>query len=52
MTLRLMPTTSVYDRTVAREQHEKIGIVDHSGRTLVLMRSGDASGQNDFRLRQ
>ena len=52
MTLRLMPTTSVYDRAVAREQHEKIGIVDHSVRTLFLMRGGDASGQNDFRLRQ
>ena len=52
MTLRLMPTSSVYDRAVAREQHEKIGIVDHSVRTLFLMRGGDASGRNDFRLRQ
>lgn len=51
MTLRLMPTTSVYDRQIAREQHEKIGIVDHSVRTLFLMRGKDASGQNDFRIR-
>ena len=51
MTLRLMPTTSVYDRQIAREQHEKIGIVDHSVRTLFLMRGNDASGQNDFRIR-
>ena len=51
MTLRLMPTTSVYDRAVAREQHEKIGIVDHSLRTLFLMRGEDQSGQNDFRIR-
>ncbi len=51
MTLRLMPTTSVYDRAVAREQHEKIGIVDHSVRTLFLMRGEDRSGQNNFRVR-
>jgi hypothetical protein len=51
MTLRLMPTTSVYDRQIAREQHEKIGIVDHSVRTLFLLRGNDASGQNDFRVR-
>ncbi len=51
MTLRFMPTTSVFDRALAAEQHEKIGIVDHSVRTLFLMRGGDASGQNDFQLR-
>ena len=51
MTLRLMPMTSVYDRQIAREQHEKIGIVDHSVRTLFLLRGNDASGQNDFRVR-
>jgi ectoine hydroxylase-related dioxygenase (phytanoyl-CoA dioxygenase family) len=51
MTLRFMPTSSVFDRTLATEQHEKIGIVDHAVRTLFLMRGGDASGQNDFRLR-
>lgn len=51
MTLRLMPTTSVYDRAVARKQHEKIGIVDHSLRTLFLLRGEDPSGKNDFRVR-
>ncbi len=51
MTLRFMPTSSVFDRALATEQHEKIGIVDHAVRTLFLMRGGDTSGQNDFRLR-
>ena len=51
MTLRLMPTTSVFDRKIAREQHESIGLVDHSVRTLFLMRGEDRSGKNDFRVR-
>ncbi len=51
MTLRFMPTTSVFDRDRAREMHKTIGIVDHSDRTLFLMRGDDRSGENDFRLR-
>ena len=51
MTLRLMPTSSVFDRDLARAQHEKIGIVDHSVRTLFLLRGEDRSGRNDFRIR-
>ncbi|NKB56568.1 MAG: phytanoyl-CoA dioxygenase family protein [Alphaproteobacteria bacterium] len=52
MTLRFMPTSSIFDRALATEQHEKIGIVDHSARTLFLMRGGDVSGQNDFQVRR
>ena len=51
MTLRFMPTTSVFDRERAREMHETMGIVDHSHRTLYLMRGSDRSGENDFRMR-
>lgn len=51
MTLRFMPTTSVFDRERAREMHETMGIVDHSHRTLYLMRGIDRSGENDFRMR-
>ncbi|MEM6498568.1 MAG: phytanoyl-CoA dioxygenase family protein [Pseudomonadota bacterium] len=51
MTLRFMPTTSVFDRGKARDMHERIGIVDHSDRTLFLMRGVDRSGENDFRMR-
>jgi ectoine hydroxylase-related dioxygenase (phytanoyl-CoA dioxygenase family) len=52
MTLRFMPTTSVFDREIATELHDRIGITDHSVRTLWLMRGADRSGQNDFLVRQ
>jgi ectoine hydroxylase-related dioxygenase (phytanoyl-CoA dioxygenase family) len=52
MTLRFMPTTSVFDRKVAVELHDRLGITDHSVRTLYLMSGTDQSGQNDFRIRQ
>ena len=51
MTMRMMPTTSVYDRTLADQFHRERGgatMVDHS---LFLMRGRDVSGENDFRLR-
>ena len=51
MTLRYMPTTSVFDREMAGRLHRDKGIMDHTHRTLFLMRGGDRSGQNDFRLR-
>ena len=51
MTLRYMPTTSVFDRGIARRLADEKGIMDHTERTLFLMRGGDASGRNDFRLR-
>ena len=44
MTLRYMPTTSVYRRDL-----NKIPVDDK--RTLFLMRGEDVSGQNDFRVR-
>jgi ectoine hydroxylase-related dioxygenase (phytanoyl-CoA dioxygenase family) len=52
MTLRFMPTTSVFDRDLARRQlaEGRVGI-DQSARTLFLMRGGDRSGRNDFRVR-
>lgn len=52
MTLRFMPTTSVFDRKVATQLHDRLGITDHSVRTLYLMSGTDQSGQNDFRMRQ
>ncbi len=51
MTLRFMPTTSVFDRDKAQEMHNRIGITDHSVRTVYLMRGTDRSGENDFRVR-
>ncbi|MGY9054190.1 MAG: phytanoyl-CoA dioxygenase family protein [Alphaproteobacteria bacterium] len=51
MTLRFMPTTSVFDRDIAREKAESMGIMDHSLRTLYLMSGEDRSGKNDFRVR-
>jgi ectoine hydroxylase-related dioxygenase (phytanoyl-CoA dioxygenase family) len=51
MTLRFMPTSSVFDRGRATELSHRLGITDHSVRTLYLMRGVDQSGQNDFRIR-
>ena len=48
MTLRYMPTTSVYRRDLA---DRRIGPLAMSERTLYLMRGGDVSGRNDFRMR-
>jgi ectoine hydroxylase-related dioxygenase (phytanoyl-CoA dioxygenase family) len=52
MTMRFMPTTSVFDRVVAKQIHERIGITDHSLRTVFLMRGVDRSGKNDFVVRR
>jgi hypothetical protein len=52
MTLRYMPTTSVFDRDLAdRQTEEKNLIYNHRDRTLYLMRGTDRSGKNDFRMR-
>ena len=53
MTLRFMPTTSVFDRALALEQaRAKDLLVGHEDRTLYLMRGIDRSGKNDFRMRR
>ncbi|MBI1776275.1 MAG: phytanoyl-CoA dioxygenase family protein [Proteobacteria bacterium] len=52
MTLRFMPTTSVFDRALAeRQRQEKQLPMGHQDRTLFLMRGVDRSGKNDFTLR-
>jgi Phytanoyl-CoA dioxygenase (PhyH) len=52
MTLRYMPTTSVFDRELAdRQTKEKNLVYNHRDRTLFLMRGVDRSGKNDFRVR-
>ena len=51
MTLRLMPTTSVYDRDVAQTMYEKRRGNNLAHHSVFLMRGGDRSGKNDFRIR-
>ena len=53
MTLRYMPTTSVYDRELARKQAPRAKrSVAMAERTLYLMRGQDRSdGRNDYRMR-
>ena len=51
MTLRIMPTTSVYDRDLAKARHKERGGLDMSRHSLFLLRGRDLSGANDFRLR-
>ena len=52
MTLRFMPTTSYFDRDIARQQAKEFALADHSLRTLYLVSGTDRSGRNDFRLRR
>ena len=53
MTLRYMPTTSVFDRELAVQQsRDKDLLIGHEERTLYLMRGTDRSGKNDFRMRR
>ena len=51
MTMRFMPGTSVFDRDKAKQMHHDMGVVDHSHRTIFLMRGEDRTGENDFRMR-
>jgi len=51
MTLRLMPTTSVYDRDLAQRRHTERGGLDMSHHSIFLLRGRDVSGRNDFRVR-
>jgi ectoine hydroxylase-related dioxygenase (phytanoyl-CoA dioxygenase family) len=50
MTIRYMPTTSVFDRKLAADQEKKFNL-DHAHRTLYLMSGIDQSGKNDFIVR-
>ena len=53
MTLRYMPTTSVFDRDLAaRQRNQRHGRLDMIERTLFLLRGEDRSGgRNDYRVR-
>ena len=46
MTMRFMPTTSVFDHVLAREQYKNMGVPDHSERRIYHMRGTDRSGRN------
>ncbi len=48
MTMRFMPTTSVFDRELATELSWKLNLTDHSARPVYLMRGTDPSGKNTF----
>ena len=48
MTLRFMPTSSIYRRDIEMEMN---GSVLQQQRSLFLMRGKDVSGENDFRVR-
>ena len=48
MTMRFMPGTSVFDREKAKQLSRDLGVVDHSDRTIYLMRGQDKTGENDF----
>lgn len=52
MTLRIMPTSSYYNRQTAHEKAVAGGFLDHSERTLYLLGGVDQSGRNDFSQRQ
>ncbi len=51
MTLRLMPTTSLYDREEAARMHAERGGRTLAEHTVLLMRGTDRHGGNDFRVR-
>ena len=51
MTMRFMPTTSVFDRELAREKAQRLNIVDHAARQVFLLRGMDRAGCNTFQAR-
>jgi len=51
MTLRLMPTTSHYDREAAARMHRERGGRNLGGHSIFLLRGVDRCGRNDYRLR-
>jgi chlorinating enzyme len=48
MTMRFMPTTSLFDREIAAEQAKQFGFVSHENRQVLLMRGRDSHGGNEF----
>jgi len=48
MTMRFMPTTSVFDREIAAEQAKKFQGANHENREIFLMRGSDQTGKNTF----
>jgi len=46
MTMRFMPTTSVFDHQLARELYNNMKVPDHSERRIYHMRGADRSGRN------
>ena len=51
MTLRLMPTTSHFDRELARRMHGERGGRSLEHHSIVLLRGEDRCGRNDYRVR-
>ena len=52
MTLRFMPTTSVFNRKKATRMASQFNMNDHAERTLYLLSGVDQSGKNDFKVRR
>ena len=48
MTMRFMPTSSLFDRELAKRKAIDMNIVDHSNRPVYLMRGQDRHGKNQF----
>jgi len=48
MTMRFMPTSSVFDRKLAVEIAQTKGVLNHEDRPIYLMRGFDQSGRNKF----
>ncbi len=48
ITMRYMPTTSVFDREIAQQKARDITTTNHSKRQIFLMRGVDRSGRNTF----
>jgi len=48
MTMRFMPTTSLFDRDLAARSAQERRIIDHSDRPVFLLRGTDRCGRNRF----
>ncbi len=48
MTMRLMPTTSLYDREVANEMYKQRGKINMAEHPVLLLRGVDRCGRNEF----